>query len=120
MNDITPFPRRRTPGQQGGKKVSRPFAFAPRDGVKYPSESETIRSTRMPEDPNAKPSWAWALWKCGVEDLWLVIPIYGDDDESKRNDKKAMRAALWRVGTNNGYDLTSEEADGFLYIRVVQ
>lgn len=120
MNDITPFPRRRAPGRQGGKEVQRLFAFAPRDGNKYPSESSIIRNDRMPTPDSQLASWTWALHYAGTHDLWIVVPIQGSDDDERRADKKSMRAGIWRTGLKNGYDLTSEYVDGNLYIRVVQ
>lgn len=117
----TPFPRRRAPGKYGGKPVKRAFHFVRRDGDKYPSESVAIRSNKEPDDPNKMQSWSWALAYAAANDLWLVVPIRGIDEESVKKDINQARAAIWRTGvTRHGMDLTSEYAYPNLYVKVVQ
>lgn len=114
-----PFPIRRPPGKYGGRPVRRSFHFAPRDGDKYPSESQVIRNNKVPDDPNKMMSWSWALQHAQVNDLWLVVPIRGIDEASVKADINKARAGVWRTGHRQGLELTSEYVYPNLYIKVV-
>ena len=113
--------RRRLPAHQLGRRpVARSFYFVRADGDKYPSESETICHDFVPEDPNAQTSWAWALGKVEVEDLWLVIPISQDGDfDAIRKDTDSVRASIWRTGSRRGLKVVTHYLAPNLYVKVV-
>lgn len=117
---LRPFPRRKVPGHGGGKPVNREFHFAPRDGEKYPSESTVIRERRLPDDPNKSPSWMWAMHYAAEHDVWLVVPIRGNDEESRRQEKGWVRGSIWRTGKRNGFELTSQYVYPNLYVKVTR
>jgi len=99
--------KRRPPGHNGGRPVTRAFWFSPHIDGKYPSESESIRTNRLPDDPNMQ-----------VEDLWLVIPI---DQEDEKRDVTRARASVWRTAqARKGLNVVSEYVKPNLYVTIAE
>lgn len=113
------IPRRRAVGKAGGRAVNKDFWFAPYDGVKLPSESEFIRTNKVPRDPNFKPSWMWALGKAATEGLWIVIPV-PESGDGRRNDVNRARSSIFTTARRRGTPLVSEFVDPNLYVTVAR
>lgn len=106
----------RPAGGGGGRTTIRPFFFAPDDHGKYPSESPTIRQTRL-TDANQRPSWVWALSHAELNDLWLVVPLDGKAD--LKREINSIRSTLFRSAHRRGQEITTEVYDDTLYARVL-
>ena len=99
------------------RPTKRDFYFTKSDGVKYPSMSSIIRKGRVPDDPAHLHSWAWALNKVSIEDLWLVIPI--DPKADYKRECNVLRASIYRTATSLGIHVTSQYVAPTLYFKVL-
>jgi hypothetical protein len=107
-------------GRQGGRPVLRDFWFAPLDGERHPSESESIRTARI-YPTTMLASWSWALVHAELNDLWLVVQLDDSSPEARARDISITRASVWRTGQNRrGHNLTSTVVDDRMYIRNVK